>query len=171
MSEWRSIPGIPNYQVSEDGNVRRARAWRGREDVAVCIKDNGYAEVKLTKDGARKAFLVHRHVATAFISLPPTAEHEVAHNDGIRHNNHFKNLRWATHQENMDDMILHGTRAKGERSNRASLTATQVIEIRERLKSGGITQSALAKQYGVVHQTISWIASGKRWGHLIEVTA
>jgi hypothetical protein len=35
-------------------------------------------------------------VAEAFIGPQPSPRHQVAHYDGVRDNNHYSNLRWAT---------------------------------------------------------------------------
>jgi predicted transcriptional regulator len=41
----------------------------------------------------------------------------------------------------------------------------QALEIRERYARGGVTQAALAREYGVHQPTVSSICSGKTWGH------
>jgi hypothetical protein len=63
------------------------------------IKNNGYVQVKLFKNGERKYFNVHRLVAKCFI---PNTENkkEVNHKDGNKQNNHASNLEWVTSREN-----------------------------------------------------------------------
>jgi hypothetical protein len=56
--------------------------------------------------------------------------------------------------------------ARGERTNSARLTAEQVIEIRARYSSGGVTLTALGAEYGVTFQQIHKIVRGKDWRHL-----
>lgn len=51
--------------------------------------------------------------------------------------------------------------AKGRR--RTVLTAARAQDIRERYALGGITQTALARHYGVSHVTISKLISGRIW--------
>ena len=58
-----------------------------------------------------------------------------------------------------------GRQARGERVATAKLTEGQVREIRRRLAEGA-NQSALAREYGVVHQLVSRIASRGIWKHV-----
>jgi len=55
---------------------------------------------------------------------------------------------------------------KGENHCFSKLTDIQVIEIRRRKAAGGITQTALAKQYGVDQSAISEIVNRKTWKHI-----
>ena len=54
---------------------------------------------------------------------------------------------------------------RGETHGRAKLTEFQVLEIRERVKSGG-SRRALAREYGVAQRTIQSIERGIIWKHL-----
>jgi hypothetical protein len=97
---------------------------------------------------------------------PPSPAHIAAHNCG---NGHLacvnpKHIRWATKQENSDDMIAHGTRQRGEATPAAKLTANQVREIRTLASS--MTQMDLAARYGVGREAISKIVTGRRWAWL-----
>ena len=44
---------------------------------------------------------IHRIIAHHFICPQPSEEHEVNHIDGDRANNHYTNLEWVTHRENI----------------------------------------------------------------------
>jgi hypothetical protein len=52
----------------------------------------------------------------------------------------------------------------GERHGLARLTASQVVEVRNRYVVGDIKQSTLAAEYGVCQQQISRIVRGTSWG-------
>ena len=54
----------------------------------------------LYKNGIRKTYLVHRLVATAFISNPNNYN-EVNHKSGIKSCNCSKNLEWCNRSMNM----------------------------------------------------------------------
>jgi hypothetical protein len=56
--------------------------------------------------------------------------------------------------------------ARGERSGAAKLTALQVTTIRARHAAGGISQAALATDYGVSQGLISAIVHRHVWQHL-----
>ncbi len=53
----------------------------------------------------------------------------------------------------------------GERVGTSKLTASDVLEIRDRYVSGE-TQTQIAKDYPVLSPTISLIVNRKRWGHI-----
>lgn len=57
-------------------------------------------------------------------------------------------------------------RPRGSKHGAAILTEDQVIEIKQKYKQGGISQSQLGDQYGVGQMTISKIIRGLTWQHL-----
>lgn len=62
----------------------------------------------------------------------------------------------------MRDTIAHGTSTKGSKHPSAKLTEKDVLEIRS--LRGIKTTVELAKKFGVGHDQISRIQTGKRWG-------
>lgn len=165
---WRTVPGYPAYEVSVDGLVRRCQGFRCRRARRVLvpfIRPNGYAQILLYQGGKRRRFGVHQLVALAFLGPKPSPQHEVAHLDGQRLNNHVSNLAWLLHSENERHKDLHGTRLRGSQIHGAKLTEAQVVLIRQAL-AVGIRQCALAQTYGVSDSTVSLIARGKTWRHV-----
>jgi hypothetical protein len=85
-------------------------------------------------------------------------------------------LKEATHAENMADKVRKGRQARGhgakilagmrlgEAHPKAKLTDAQVENIR-RARASGETTIALAREYGVSHQLVSQIASGRSRKH------
>jgi len=62
---------------------------------------------------------------------------------------------------------LHPERVqRGEAHSQAKLTAEQVIEIRALYAAGGITQTKLGEQFGVVRSLIGLIINHKVWTHV-----
>lgn len=55
---------------------------------------------------------------------------------------------------------------QGENNSAAKLTVQQVSEIRRRYATGGVTQVALAEQFGVDQAHISSIVRRKAWAHV-----
>lgn len=96
----------------------------------------------------------------------PTRKHEAAHSCGKGHLGcvNPRHLRWATHQENMDDMEVHGTRARGERHGLAKLTESQVLAIRS--LAGTATHAALGDRFGVSDGAIFNVVHRKSWRHV-----
>jgi len=166
--EWRTIPGFDDYEVSEDGRVRRsagARKYRNGKELKFEAHEKGYLRLQLKQGDKRKHVFVHCLVAIAFIGPKPSPFHEVAHNDGERHHNHFSNLRWATKVENEADKFIHGTDARGSRNGRAKLTAEDVVDILAR-RHAGEARKSVAAHYGVTGPMIGHITSGRNWKHL-----
>lgn len=180
---WRALQGFSAYEVSDDGQVRRATDhWRlsalkaGHIVPQWLIKRTfvkktgditilGYMAVSIVPDGQRKPVnrLVHVLVANAFLPPRPSPKHQVAHCNGRRFENWAGNLRWATAAENQADRNEHGTSNRGSRHGMSKLTEDDVADIRRRILSGqGVT--AIARAYGVGHPTISNIKTGKTWG-------
>ncbi len=74
----------------------------------------------------------------------------------------------GTHQDNMDDKMSKGRHVslRGSSHGNAKLDESDVIEIRRRYTSTGITQAELGREYGVDRTTISLIVRRKKWAHL-----
>ena len=124
--EWRSIAGYEGYyEVSNLGRVRSLkRTITNAYGVKVKIrprilrqtlsgpgkkrkKKDRYKSVGLHKDGVGRTFKVHRLVAEAFIPNPDNLP-EIDHIDANKKNNRVDNLRWCTHQQNMQYMVEMG---------------------------------------------------------------
>ena len=73
----------------------------------------------------------------------------------------------GTPADNNKDKVRKGRQACGERASGARLTATQVETIRVRYASEGISQKALAGEYGVSVGCIQGVIDGKSWRHLL----
>lgn len=119
---------------------------------------NGYADVQ---NGKKKEY-VHRIVCREVYGKPPTLNHEAAHNCGRGHLGCVNpcHLRWATHKENMEDMVGHGKSTRGRHAS-AKLTESDVREIRSLRRQ--VKQAELARAFNVRVDTISEIQRHKTW--------
>ena len=133
----------------------------------MCDRGNGYLGFCYHKDGKRTTLSVHNCVAKLFLGDRSAEGLHVLHEDGNRLNNKKENLYWGTHEQNMKDMIRHGTMAKGEKNGRAKLKETDIYKIKE-LRSTGMTQQKIADFFGVSQRLISLILLGKQWAHIPE---
>ena len=99
MEIWKDIEGYEGlYQVSNLGRVRSLNYKRtGKvQNMKLGTYPNGYKMVDLKKNNKRKAHLVHRLVAKAFIPNPDQLC-EVNHKDEDKANNAVDNLEWCSH--------------------------------------------------------------------------
>ena len=173
--EWKPVPTWEGlYEVSNHGRLRslprkRLRIHQGKirpviykgRLISTSLK-NGYPFANLNDSPRCEAVYVHRLVCEVWNGPPPSAKHEVAHNDGSRTNCRPENLRWATRRENMHDKIEHGTAKQLGRRNVSKLRPRDVPQIRSRLARGEL-QREIAKDYGVTQSVISRVNTGDRY--------
>lgn len=167
MTERRILDWLPDYDISECGEVRRITPTHKRRDVPYVLKntpDNGYLWINAClPNGSVRKTSVHRLVCEAFHGKPPEGRKYTAHNDGDGTNNSKSNLRWATQSENLADRKRHGTDPTGERGSGAKLTAEQVKTIRQKFTGKIGEQTAFAAQYGVTVSAIHSVVRGHTW--------
>ena len=91
------IPDFPNYFITDTGEVRdkfgiKLSTWVG--------SGNNYERITLRNCHGKKTLLIHRLVAQSFVpnedNLP-----EVDHKDNNRSHNHYTNLQWIAHNDNL----------------------------------------------------------------------
>lgn len=112
---WKSILGYEGmYEISNLGRIRsldryvqypRYKCFVKGRIIKPCVCKNGYYEAHLHMNGKRKAYLLHRLVASAFIHNPDNLP-EVNHKDENPSNNCADNLEWCTSKYNAN----YGTR-------------------------------------------------------------
>lgn len=166
------LPWLPDYDIAENGEVRRITPAKTRGAVPYVIKggDNGkgYRRVKLSlPDGSKRSFHVCHLVCEAFHGPKPDPSMHCAHWDGIASNDHYTNLRWATAQENVgEDRLRHGRTPRGQRNGRCKLTEMQVKEMRGKYTGKWGQVQALAREYGLSSSATHAILSRSNWAWL-----
>jgi uncharacterized Zn-finger protein len=95
---FREIPGVKNYQVSNQGRVRNGRNFKV---LSQSRTRGGYKMVSLLK----RMFSVHRLVMLAFVGPVPD-NRTVDHIDRNPSNNNLCNLRYATSREQMMNRVF-----------------------------------------------------------------
>lgn len=96
--EWKNIQGYDGYyEISNHGRVKSLHGRKPR--ILSPGITSKYVSVCLSIGDLKKMHRVHRLVAEAFIPNPESKP-EVNHGDGIKTNNHWKNLAWSTKSEN-----------------------------------------------------------------------
>ena len=94
--QWARIDGYRNYEVSWFGRVANTKTGRILKGG---LSSSGYTTVTLSKKGRQKTHCIHVLVAREW-AANPDAKRCVDHIDGDKTNNHYENLRYATHSEN-----------------------------------------------------------------------
>lgn len=109
--QWQEIDNYEGfYEVSSTGLIkslhRTISLSTGKKRTVnsriLKQKDNGsgYKFVVLSKGNVQKSYYVHRLVASAFVSND-TNQDCVNHIDGNPSNNHYLNLEWVSHSDNV----------------------------------------------------------------------
>jgi len=98
VEEWRPIDGFPNYEVSNQGNIRSIK-FNKIKILKLQIDKQGYYSVNLCTNNITRRLWVARLVGIAFIPNPENKP-EIDHINRIRTDNRVENLRWVSHSEN-----------------------------------------------------------------------
>ena len=103
QERWHVIDEFENYAVTESGKVYSINPYLkcGLRLLSERTKDpNRYISVQLSKNNHTYDFQVHRLVGKYFVDGYFEGA-EIDHKDRNKHNNHYTNLEWVTHQENL----------------------------------------------------------------------
>lgn len=168
---WRDIEGYEGlYQASSYGRIRalikRNNTYPKDGILKGGLNKRGYFHYILTdRNGNRKIFKAHRLIASVFIGKCPDGM-LVNHKDAIKTNNHIDNLEYATQKENIHHSMLLGLHPKGMRQGQSKLTDDQIQEIRTKYIPHVVSQSMLAREYGVSKTLIRQIIKRRSWKHV-----
>lgn len=156
---WKEIPGFPDYEVSNLGQVRSYKRKNYPGYILRPAKPRkGYRNLGLMKNRDKYQVKVSYLVLLAFLGPRPPGL-EVCHNNGDPHDDRLDNLRYDTHLANMQDAILHGSSSRMGSDRR--LASDQVRAIRARYASRHQTTTELAEKYQVSTSVISHVLTGQ----------
>jgi len=161
MIRWKIVKTHPDYEVSDQGQVRREG-----HILKAGLQSSGYPTVRLYQGIKRSGatYLVHRLVLEAFVGPCPNGQ-QCRHINGDKADNRVSNLTWGTAKENAADRKTHGTQTYGEDNHKSKLTTSQVKAIKMDFASGG-SVCALARKYGISTYSVSAIRYGVSWSHV-----
>lgn len=157
---WKTVRDsgeFVGWRISNFGRVHNNKKLKLR---SISIGVNGYSMI-----GRRgETLVIHREVASLFISPPPSDKHTVNHKDGNRRNNHVSNLEWVTHKDNIrhaHDTKLSGTTQRYATANQGKrmrkFTASDIQTIMQLIETTPI--NTIATQFNVNRTTINRILS------------
>ncbi len=120
----KEIPNYSGYYASPEGKIYTTlkKGCRNRYDLSkriapqelkVRLLPTGYARIYLREETSnkRKDLYVHRIIAKLFIPNPNNLP-EINHKDCNPLNNHYTNLEWVTHKENLEYGLIYGNRKR-----------------------------------------------------------
>lgn len=171
---WRPVKNWEGiYEVSNFGKVKSLDGFFKRKSGHLCrrsgkilsqqIRRDGYLSVHLCNGDKDLYPTVHRLVAIAFINNPEN-KRTVNHEDGIKINNHWKNLSWATASEQQQHALRIGLKIplKGMENSLSKLTDEEVLEIYHSKEK----QKIIAERYEILQTHVSQIKMGRNWTHV-----
>lgn len=165
---WRTIKEFPEYEISNQGRLRRS-IEKGFRYLRGSIHKQGYIHYFLSQDGKEFGRLAHRLVAIAFLSPPTDPSHtKVCHNDSNPKNNVWTNLRWDNQTGNISDRRPNGTELDGEKGPNAKFTIEDVRWIRQMWADYGRRGliKELAETLDCPYSRVSEVLKGKTWAHV-----
>lgn len=174
LETWKPVPYEPfneKYLISSLGNVKPIKKSKYSpakgENLTGGVSSGGYRFMWLYHDGKRKACFVHRMVALAFIGEPPEGKSVVCHLDNTPLNNRVENLIWGDNFDNMRHMVEHRRSLVGAKNPRALLNDEKVRSIRELYAKGNVSQTEIARKFGVDQTIISRVIRRQSWRNVL----
>lgn len=167
---WRTIANTNGlYEVSNFGRVKSLHT-RGRptnDGILSSVPNNkGYLRVSLSLPDRRITSVVHRLVLEAFVCPQPTPLHECNHIDAVKTNNHYSNLEWLLHYDNINHAHSHRLWRPQAGSQNGSSVLTEEMVIAIKKLQGVKSLSQVGRSYGVSKTTIRHIWIKQTWKHL-----
>ena len=106
MENWKEVEETNGaLYVSDLGRVKSL--LRDERILKATPDAKGYLRLRITINGEKKSYKVHRLVATAFVDNPGNKP-QVNHINGNKNDNRASNLEWVTNKENAQHAIKNG---------------------------------------------------------------
>ncbi len=160
--QGEKIPGAELREIKDDQELY--------DDMYKLYKADLMADDK--RRGVRYGGYVHRMVAELFVERPSSEHSNVIHLDHNNQNNHYLNLKWATHDElvahnNKNERIIKDRQSRAGRFNKGNkLNETKVKALKTAIARGKVNTKTLAKQFGVSEAQIRHIKRGGSWAYV-----
>lgn len=106
--EFKPIPSLNNaYEINENGTIFRNAKTKKQLKIILDMHHSatGYYATFICLNGIVRRLMIHKLVAEAWLGPIPEGL-EVDHIDRNSHNNHYTNLRYVTHSDQMKNRVL-----------------------------------------------------------------
>jgi len=182
VREWRLLRDFPDYEISNDGRLRRATAGSNTKigaHIRVTMSAGAYPRYGLVDraTGKRVCRNANQLVAAEFLGDPPPGKTKVLHDDDNRLNCVAANLKWGDDKDNKADAKRNNrypigadhpsarkpwTRPRGTHHSSAKLTEYDVVAITLDCRS----HRDIAAAFGVDEALVGRIRKGLVWRHI-----
>ena len=175
--EIRHCLGHLGYAIGDDGTPWSCmKRWAGYRTGAIWLIGSEWKQLTPCKTDGRtgcrlyisikgKNYFIHRLVLEAFRGPCPDGMEACHYPDRTESNCRLDNLRWDTHESNMDDQRKHGTLARGERQGKSVLTESLVRQIRA-MRRDGKTYGFICLELNLKKSTVAAVSLGQNWSWL-----
>jgi len=119
------------YYITKDGKV-----FRNGTERKTSLSNKGYARVGICVNNKRKMYYLHRLVAYLYVDNLQNKPC-VNHIDGDKLNNHYNNLEWVSHKENIEHRVSILHIGIGE-THSQSKVPNKIVSYIKRCKDNGI---------------------------------
>lgn len=151
------------YEINENGTI--IRNVKSKKQLKIKLdkhrSNKGYYRVWVHRNGKTQGIMIHKLVAECWLGDKPGGC-EVDHIDRNPHNNHYSNLRYVTHSQQMKNRVLSSKIIEQAKQNCLKWTMEYVakpVKLESNIESRvfpSISQASeyLASVYGVTKEHI-----------------
>ncbi|MBX7153066.1 helix-turn-helix domain-containing protein [bacterium] len=163
---WKKVKETDDkYEISNFGRVKSFNHKKEGKFLTGKIV-GGYQCIDMRIDDKRHNVYVHKLVAQYFVPKDNKNKSAVVHIDWNKKNNHYKNLKWATHAEvfrrNEKKYKKVYNAFRGSNAFNSKISKADVRSIRK-LLSEGIKQKKIAKKFKISEMQITRIKRHDNW--------
>lgn len=166
---WKSITGYPNYEVSDHGRVRNIET---RKLLSTTCGFYYVANLRRMIDQKieKKRCRINILVAIEFCPQDDKLKKFVNHINGIKKDNHAKNLEWTTSKENNEHAIRTGLRKSNAKT--VQQLDSKTLEIIKEYKSVKIAATELKMSISSMHAACKSgnIFNGFKWKFTLPIS-
>ena len=154
MEIWKEVFEFPNYEISNQGNVRRGKTGK---PMKAHIDSRGYQVITLRANNWKYTKKIARLVWTTFNDC--ACGMTVDHIDRNKHNNNLSNLRCISNKDNSKNRDTYTYKSRNT-YNLDEATKTQIIY---KLRYENYTTHKIWKEYGIPTNYMGSVVKRGTW--------